>query len=111
MRERIEFGERSSEALVREVEEEIGAAINNIQFLGTIENIFTINGDRGHEIVQVYNADFADQSFYSMESFEGKEDDGTIFKVLWKPLSEFEHGKLKLVPEELLEMLILSRGK
>ncbi|MFY0757977.1 NUDIX domain-containing protein [Metabacillus dongyingensis] len=101
----IEFGESSSVALEREVEEEIGAFISNISYIGTIENIFIYNGCQGHEIVQVCHAEFTDPSYYELESFEGKEDNGTIFKLYWKSLSEFQDGNLRLVPENLLELL------
>jgi 8-oxo-dGTP pyrophosphatase MutT (NUDIX family) len=101
----IEYGELSTDALIREVKEEIGADIYNLKFLGTVENIFTYNGDIGHEIVMIYDATFVDTSFYRTNSFEGKEDDGTIFKLIWYPLSEFKKGKLRLVPENLLELV------
>ncbi|KAA0955793.1 NUDIX hydrolase [Sporosarcina sp. ANT_H38] len=101
----IEFGETSIVALKREVKEEIGAEITKPKYLGTIENIFTFNGDIGHEIVMVYDAAFVDTSFYSKASFEGQEDDGTIFKLLWIPLKEFQNGNLRLVPETLLELI------
>lgn len=101
----IEFGERSSEALIREVSEEIDAAIYNLQFLGTIENIFTFNGDTGHEIVQVYDASFINTSIYTKDCFEGKEDDGTSFKVMWKSIAEIQNEQLRLVPEGLLDLI------
>lgn len=101
----IEYGETSIVALKREVKEEIGAEITKPKYLGTIENIFTFNGNIGHEIVMVYDAVFVDTSFYSKSSFEGQEDDGTIFKLLWIPLNEFQNGNLRLVPETLLELI------
>ncbi|GIN85905.1 NUDIX hydrolase [Heyndrickxia sporothermodurans] len=101
----IEYGERSSEALIREVKEELGADICNLQLLGTVENIFTYNGDLGHEIVQVYDAQFIDRKFYNRETFSGIEDDGTQFKVMWKTITEFKQGTLKLVPEEIHDLL------
>ncbi|MGE8079866.1 NUDIX hydrolase [Peribacillus loiseleuriae] len=101
----IEYGELSSDALIREVKEEIGADIYNLKYLGTVESIFSYNGDIGHEIVIVYDATFVDTSFYRTKSFEGEEDDGTIFKLIWYPLSEFQKGKLRLVPENLLELI------
>jgi 8-oxo-dGTP pyrophosphatase MutT (NUDIX family) len=101
----IEYGETSGEALIREVREEIDAEIKDMKYLGTVENVFTLNGDIGHEIVMVYDATFVDTLFYSKASFEGQEDDGTIFKLMWKPLSEFQNGNLRLVPETLLELI------
>lgn len=101
----IEYGETSSNALKREVLEEIGANITNEKFLGAIENIFTYNGDLGHEIVFVYDAEFADKSFYDKPSFLGWEDNGVPFKLYWKPISDFKNEKIVLVPDELLTLL------
>ncbi len=101
----IEYGETSSEALKREVLEEIEADITNLNYLGTIENIFTFNGDLGHEVVFVYDAEFVEKSFYEKTSFLGQEDNGATFKLLWKPISDFTNNKLKLVPEGLFDLL------
>lgn len=101
----IEYGETSSNALKREVLEEIGANITNVKLLGTIENIFSYNGDLGHEIVFVYDAEFVEKSFYEKPSFVGKEDNGVTFKLYWKPISNFTNSKLRLVPEELTTLL------
>lgn len=101
----IEFGELSKTTLIREIREEIQAEITNISFLGTVENLFTFNGRTGHEIVMVYEAEFVDSTFYQKDRFNGIEDDGSIFKLYWKPLREFQQGKLRLVPEGLLELI------
>jgi len=101
----IEYGETSSEALKREVFEEIGATITNLDFLGTIENLFTYNGELGHEIVFVYNAEFIEKSFYDKPSFFGNEDNGETFILYWKPINDFTKNKLRLVPEELVTLL------
>jgi len=101
----IEYGETSSQAIKREVQEEIGANIKNLNYLGTIENIFTYNGDLGHEVVFVYDAEFIEKSFYEKPSFFGQEDNGVIFKLLWKPISEFTNNKLVLVPDGLVDLL------
>lgn len=51
------------------------------------------------------NATFVNDSFYKSDFFEGIEDNGTIFKLLWKPLSDFQEEKLRLVPENLLGLI------
>ena len=61
----IEFGERSADAFVREMREELGAELTAIRYLGMLENIFTHVGKRGHEIVLLYAARFIDPSFYA----------------------------------------------
>ncbi|WP_053367884.1 NUDIX hydrolase [Bacillus sp. FJAT-27245] len=101
----IEYGETSCDALKREVLEEIGASITNMNFLGAVENIFTYNGDLGHEIVFVYDAEFVEKSFYEKSSFVGYEDNGAHFTLFWKPISDFTENKLRLVPEGLLTLL------
>lgn len=60
----IEFGETGVEALKREFKEEIDSELNNIKFLGVLENIFTFEGNNGHEVVMVYEADLKNESLY-----------------------------------------------
>jgi ADP-ribose pyrophosphatase YjhB (NUDIX family) len=52
---RIEFGETAVETLHRELMEEIQAEIKDLRYLTTLENIFTYEGERGHEIVMVFD--------------------------------------------------------
>ncbi|MGD6845738.1 NUDIX hydrolase [Bacillus infantis] len=101
----IEFGEKSTEALEREVLEEIGESITNLIHLGTIENIFTYNGVPRHEIVFIYDGEFSDQSIYQKSPFQGLEDNGESFRLMWKPISDFQNKGLRLVPEELLSLI------
>lgn len=101
----IEFGENSEEALIREMREELGTEITDLTYLGTLENIFTFNGKRGHEIVRVYDASFVDDSFNTNDSFEGIEDNGETFNVMRIPIQTFQTGELRLVPENLLDLL------
>jgi ADP-ribose pyrophosphatase YjhB (NUDIX family) len=103
----IEFGERAEEALRREVREEIGAEIESPRYLFTLENIFTFNGEDGHEIVMVYDARYVDESLYAQESFTGTEtveDRQFPFKAVWKRLDEFSPDA-PLYPNGLLDAL------
>lgn len=101
----IEFGEHSREAAVREIREEIGQEIANLRYLGTLESIFTCDGQPGHEIVLVYAAEFADPALYEQESVKGMEEGGLPFQALWKPIADFERGEAPLYPEGLLQLL------
>ena len=65
----IEMGETSREALEREIKEEFDAELKNIKLLEVVENIFTFNGQLGHEICFIYQADFADQALYQKQIF------------------------------------------
>ena len=84
--------------------EEIGAEIFNLRYLGTLENIFNYNGALGHEIVQVYDGQFVDESLYSSSSVSGVEGSGPSFCAVWKPLSAFLTER-PLYPHELLGLL------
>jgi ADP-ribose pyrophosphatase YjhB (NUDIX family) len=107
----VEFGERAVDALIREMREETGLEVANLRYAGMCENIFTYLGERGHEIVLVYEADFTDPAVYENDEMLCQEDDGLAFKAVWKPISEF--GKDKegpLYPNGLMEMLS-SKGQ
>jgi 8-oxo-dGTP pyrophosphatase MutT (NUDIX family) len=102
----IEFGEHSAEALRREVMEEIGAEVKDLFYLGTLENIFTFNGEPGHEIVQVYDGALVESWLYEQAVILGHEADVNLsMKVIWKSLEEFGSGESILYPEGLLELL------
>ena len=101
----IEFGERSSVTAAREMAEELNAEIRNVRWLGVLENIFTVHGQPGHEIVMLYEADFVDKTMYERSPIWGQEDDGSPIKAVWKPLDDFKVGRGRLVPEGLLAIL------
>ena len=101
----IEFGERSDEALCREMMEELDAEVTDLKYLGTLENIFVFNGIPGHEIVQVYDGRLVDSKMYEQAEMSGAEADGGQFKALWKRLDEF-NPQSPLYPDGLLEILV-----
>jgi 8-oxo-dGTP pyrophosphatase MutT (NUDIX family) len=101
----IEFGERGEDALAREFKEEINANLADIKYMGVLENIFTYKGEPHHEIVLVYSCRFQDSALYEKSEFIGREDDGSTFKCMWKPLADFAEGDIPLYPEGLREFL------
>ncbi|MBC1223167.1 NUDIX hydrolase [Nostoc sp. UCD121] len=101
----VDFGETSHAALEREFQEEIQADLTNIKYLGCIENLFTFNGRQGHEIIQLYQCDFADSKFYQLESLIFSESQHHKHKALWMDISRFKSGELRLVPEVFFEYL------
>lgn len=101
----VEFGEYSAEAVVREIREELGAEVRDVRLLGVLENVFTYNGEQGHEVVFVYDAEFAQQSLYKTEQLRGHEEGIGAFEAVWKPVSDFVSGSPPLYPDGLLELL------
>jgi 8-oxo-dGTP pyrophosphatase MutT (NUDIX family) len=102
----IEFGEQSTDAIHRELMEEIGARVKDLVYLGTLENIFTFNGQPGHEIVQVYDGSLVESGLYEQVVISGHEEDVNLpMKVIWKRLDVFGPGGLILYPDGLYELL------
>jgi len=98
----IEFGERSSDALKREILEETNQEITNLKYITTVENIFTFEGKAGHEIVLVYDAELKDKSLYEKEDIDVTE--GDIWcKAYWLNISDCKSGKVILYPEGILD--------
>ena len=63
----IEFGETALEALHREIKEELDLELTDIKFLDVVENIFTFDKRKGHEVVFIYEARFSDPNAYLKE--------------------------------------------
>jgi 8-oxo-dGTP pyrophosphatase MutT (NUDIX family) len=102
----IEFGETGEQAAVREICEETGEVVTVLRYLGTLENIFTYNGQAGHEICRVYEAVFASEAAYQRETLEGTDDDEHLFTARWMPLDDFRRGAAPLYPDGLLDLLL-----
>jgi 8-oxo-dGTP pyrophosphatase MutT (NUDIX family) len=106
---KIEFGEYGHQTIARELDEEIQQAVKDIRYLGALENIFTFNGQQGHEIVLIYDGAFVDQSMYTRESINGRDDDELLFVAYWKPLDFFQRGEAPLYPDGLVDLLLKDR--
>ena len=101
----IEFGERSEDAVRRELKEELNVDISNLKYLGTLENTFTFNGGSYHEVVLVYDGMLTESGLYEQALLMGKEANGDDIHAMWKSLDEFEPGNLILYPDGLLNLL------
>ncbi|MBW4502890.1 MAG: NUDIX hydrolase [Scytonema hyalinum WJT4-NPBG1] len=98
----VDFSETSLEALKREFQEEIQAELTNIRYLGCLENIFTFNGQSGHEIIQLFESDFVDPKFYQLDKLDFSEGERQK-TALWVDINHFKSGELRLVPEQFLD--------
>lgn len=93
----VEFGETGEETIKREMQEEVGCDALNVKFLSLIENRFTYNGEKRHEIILFYDGELADKSLYEKESFsfmegERKEEAG------WFSKADIEEEGLPIYP-------------
>ena len=101
----IEDGETSLDAVVREIDEELGVPIEGLRLLGVLENIFVYDGRPGHEIVFVYEARFADPADYQREFFQINEPNFQSYRARWADIQAFRDGTLSLYPGGLLDLL------
>ena len=101
----IEFGEYGEEAVRREIMEELHTEIEDLSYLGMLENVFVFNGTPGHEIVMVYDGALINSGLYDRSVIAVIEANGEEVRAMWKNLDEFGAGKSILYPVGLLEML------
>jgi ADP-ribose pyrophosphatase YjhB (NUDIX family) len=99
----VEFCERAADALAREFREEIGSDIEDVRYLGTLENIYVDERHPGHELVRVYEARLAARSLYARDSSNFQIEDGSTCHALWKPLDDF--ATAPLYPAGLLDLI------
>ncbi|MEM1368940.1 MAG: NUDIX domain-containing protein [Cyanobacteria bacterium P01_H01_bin.15] len=100
----VEFGETSLEALRREFQEEIQAELVNVHYVACIENLFTFNNHVRHEVIQLFQGDFADPTFYMRDEIEFLE--GRRRKLaLWVNLADCRAGKIQVVPDNFLSFI------
>ena len=83
----VERGETTQEAVIREIREEIDSHVTDLKHRGTLESIFTLEGELGHELVFVYQGRFTDQEAYTREEFLVLEDNGEVLVARWRPIS------------------------
>ncbi|MBD2175812.1 NUDIX domain-containing protein [Pseudanabaena sp. FACHB-1998] len=100
----IEFGETSQNAIIREIKEEIGADLIDVKLLGVLESLFDFEGERGHEVVFIYDAQLVDKKLYAEKTIIGQETDGSEIVATWQKLDYFV-AQGRLVPEGLLDLL------
>ncbi len=82
----VELGETHREAIIREVDEELGARIIDLTHLGMIESIFRFNGEVGHEIVALYSGTLDPTPLD--EGGTLTESDGSVVPVIWRPFDD-----------------------
>lgn len=82
----VELGETLRDAIIREVDEELGADILKLAYLGTIESIFQLNREIGHEIVGLFTGTLAPEPAGAEATLT--ESDGSLVSVVWRPFED-----------------------
>jgi len=92
----VNFGKKSEEALRREIRGELNSEIENLKFITVIENIFTYEGRKKHEICFLYKGDLARKDLYYKNVIPILDHKG--FPAELVPISDILEGKIILYP-------------
>ena len=102
---RIKISELSSDALIREIKEEMGLLLDKEKLIynNTIEEFFTFEGVKYHEIFFVYEYP-VDDTFYQklIDVKENKDNYGTDY--IFVSCNEFD--KVNLLPLEIRDIIM-----
>jgi ADP-ribose pyrophosphatase YjhB (NUDIX family) len=104
----IEFGERGADAIRRELLEELGAESDVVRLVAALENIFTFEGEPGHEIALIFECRLRDERLYSLDGCEAREEtpEGLVtHRLSWRRVESFGAGGEILYPEGLVLLL------
>ncbi|WP_265444592.1 NUDIX hydrolase [Flexivirga meconopsidis] len=97
----VEHGERAADALARELREELGTEVVEAHLVEVVENIFTVNGEPGHEVAFVFATRLADAGAIPQDGGTFTED-GARLPVVWRELSAADD--VPLFPAEAVEL-------
>jgi 8-oxo-dGTP pyrophosphatase MutT (NUDIX family) len=104
----IEFGEKAVETVLRELREEVGAEIADVQQIGLIENLFVLDAKPHHELVVVCTARLVDESLFERDEFEMNEN-GQVGCALWVRIEDCRSSSKPdappMYPEGLIQLL------
>lgn len=107
----IEFGETAADATRREIREEFDIELAELRLLGVLENLFTLEGNQGHEIVFVFEATWPAQVPMT-DVVDGCESDGVPFTARWYALASLHDQPNidgEVVPPGFLPLLRSSK--
>ena len=107
----VQFGEHSRTAMLREIREETGAEVENLELVGVLESIFSYEGEQGHEVVFVYDAEFRDKGMYDRNEIQAYESEiDARFVARWQSLEELKQKDMRLVPDGLSALIFGLEG-
>lgn len=101
----VEFGETLDQAVRRELFEEVGIELLQVQRLEMFENIFEYAGRPEHELVFVYQAECTDAALCGQAEIVVTESNGAQLPAKWYTLADIAATALPIFPEGLRRLL------
>jgi ADP-ribose pyrophosphatase YjhB (NUDIX family) len=100
----LEFGETLAAGVVRESREELDVELREPHLLGTVESIFSFEGQPGHEIVFVFDGHLGEGEADPVPAGGAWRDDGGPIWVEWRPVDP-ALADIPLYPEGVQAMV------
>lgn len=94
----VNFGEKTDDSIRREIKEELGCEIENLELIKVLENIFTFNNNQGHDIVFLYKGELSNKALYDQEKIHIVEPH-TEFDAEWVLIDDILMAKAILYPD------------
>ena len=94
----LDFGETAEQAIRREMREEVHSDLKNLRLLEVVENLFTFEGKKGHEIEFMYSGDLVREELYGMDSIHVRESTYE-FEAEWVDIKELLSDKMPIYPK------------
>lgn len=92
----VDFFETAEAGVRREIQEELQSGIDNLKFLGVVENLFVHEDNKGHEIVFLYSGDLSRSELYEQNIIHVI--DTCEFDAEWISITDILMGQIPLYP-------------
>lgn len=98
----VELGEHTNQTVIREMMEEFGITVKVKRHLGWLENIFTYNGEPGHEVIAVYEVTTDDKDIFTRDTMPVLDTNDT---AAWLSPAEMTAKNMTLYPSGIDHLL------
>lgn len=103
---RVEFGELSEKAAIREFFEETRLQVHRPKLLGSFESIYILHGKTKHEIVKVFACEFVDSTYYNRQRIKLFEEGEILNDAEWIDRKFLCQKTTPFYPEHLKDILL-----
>lgn len=100
----VNFFETTEKGIQREIKEEFGTEIENLQLLEVAENLYPFDNIKRHAIEFLYKGELKNKELLKTGTIHVV-DDGYEVDAVWVPIEELLHGPIPLYPKEYKKYL------
>lgn len=93
----IEKSEYARDTAIREVREELGCELTNVEFLTVVEHIFPFRGDERHQVIFIFRGQITDPRILQATEIP-IEEFGHRSRAFWMQKADLKAGVLPLRP-------------